>query len=165
MGLVKWLGMQLDACRRFPVVIVLNQSIARQGEKPAWWLAPAKTYRKQKKMYCSSPDPSSGRNQIVGRIGGATQSRCLLHCSSLPYQPWLVWSLWLQFDQLKGKNIFVCNIQCFRSRFVFLKLKGEKMEWDICLEDLIPGLIPIYRLADCINEYWRIDRIGEYFRL
>ena len=27
---------QLAACRHFPVVIVLNQPIALQGEKPAW---------------------------------------------------------------------------------------------------------------------------------
>ena len=40
-----WLCTQLAACRRFPVVIVLNQPIAHQGEKPAWWLAPAKMYR------------------------------------------------------------------------------------------------------------------------
>ena len=26
-------------------------------------------------MYCSSPDPSAGRTQLAGRMGGATQSR------------------------------------------------------------------------------------------
>ena len=53
----------IAACRRFPVVIVLNKPIACQGEKPTWWLAPAKMYRKQKEMCCSSPNPSAGRIQ------------------------------------------------------------------------------------------------------
>ena len=33
---------QLAACHPFPVIIVLNQPIVRQREKPAWWLDPAK---------------------------------------------------------------------------------------------------------------------------
>ena len=44
--------------------------------KPAWWLAPAKTYRKQKGMYCSSPDPCAERTQFTGGMGGATQANC-----------------------------------------------------------------------------------------
>ena len=79
---------QLAAFCRFPLVIVLNQPIARlncyfilvaipspRGEKPAWWLAPTKTYRKPKEIYCSSPDPSAGQIQITGRMGWEYNSR------------------------------------------------------------------------------------------
>ena len=31
-------------------------------------------YRKQKDMYCSSPDPCAEWTQFAGRMGGATQS-------------------------------------------------------------------------------------------
>ena len=48
------------------------------GSQPQSWLGdwlPQKTYRKQKEMYCSSPDPCTGRTQTAGRMCGATQSR------------------------------------------------------------------------------------------
>ena len=57
-----------DRNKRFPVVIALNQPIARQGGKPAWWLAPVNVDRKQKEMYCS-PAPAAERIQIAGRSG------------------------------------------------------------------------------------------------
>ena len=37
-------------------------------------------------MYCSSPDPSAGRPQIAGRMGGATQSKSVPYMSLISFR-------------------------------------------------------------------------------
>ena len=62
-------------CRRFPVVIVLNQPIARQGGKSQLgdWL-PKQSIETGKKCMALLQTPSAGRTQTAGRTGGGLPS-------------------------------------------------------------------------------------------
>ena len=60
---------------------MLNQPIARQGEKPAWWLALVKADRKRKEMYCP-PAPAAERIQITAERAGGTQSNTVAYLNN-----------------------------------------------------------------------------------